>query len=109
MANESFTFPQKLSSLKWFVNPLKGLNELMLICSYSPFSETLNKINKLTAMKDDTEEIISLDNPVEICQALLQDLHRGSQISSDLISNLTDVYALDVNHWASFNFVYQIT
>ena len=107
-ANQNITFPEESSSLKWIVNNTKGLGQLMLIASYSPFTETLIKIAKLTNVKSELEQIITLDEPVEICQTLLKDLHIGSKISNDLISNLTDVYGLDVNQWISFNFVYEI-
>lgn len=109
MPHESISLPQKSNSLKWIVNGAKGLGELVLVASYFPFNETLMKMFNSITIKPDSEQIISLDNPVEICQALLQDLHTGSQITSNLVTNLSDVYALDINQWASFNFVYQIT
>lgn len=109
MPNETLTLPQKSSSLKWILNASKGLGELVVICSYSPFNDTLMKMYESTNAKPDAEQIIPLENPVEICKTLLEDLHVGSNIDVSLVSNLSEVYALDTNNWASFDFVYQIS
>lgn len=106
--NETINLSDNLSNLIWLVNPSKGLGELILICSPNPFNETLLQLDNLTSIKPDLEEILPLENPIIIAKSLLQDLHKGSNISNVLINNLTDVYALDINTWATFNFVYQI-
>jgi hypothetical protein len=105
---QSLTIPDTLSHFKWIVNAAKGLGELILICSESPLNDTLINLYKFTSMKPDREQMILLDNPEVICKSILEDLHKGSKIKPDLISNLTDVYALDVNTWVTINFVYEI-
>ncbi len=105
---KSNILPENSSPLKWIVNAAKGLGQLILICSQSPFSETLLKLYDSTSVKPDREEVVTIDEPVIISKTLLQDLHQGSKVSSNLINNLTDVYALDINTWATFSFVYQI-
>ncbi len=105
---QSISIPETLSQFKWMVNTAKGLGELILICSQSPFNDTLINLYKFTSMKPDREQMILLDNPEVICKSILEDLYKGSNIKPDLVSNLTDVYALDVNTWVTFNFVYEI-
>lgn len=104
----TISFPENAGSFKWLFNAEKALGELILICSKSPFNQTLNQLNKISEITSDNEQIIFLDNPVIIAKAILEDLHLGSNISSNLVNNLSDVYVLDLNHWATFNFVYQI-
>lgn len=108
-AQETFTIPSQNSALKLIDSGTQGIGELVIICSKSPFSNTFNQIYKNSNTNLDNETIITLKNPVEIAQAILQDLHEGSALSTELINNLSDVYAFDLTNWASFNFVYEIS
>ncbi|BAQ63796.1 peptidase C14 caspase catalytic subunit p20 [Geminocystis sp. NIES-3709] len=107
-AKNTISIPEKSSSLKWLFNDKKGIGELILICAKSPFNQTLNQLYQISEMKPNNEQIILLENPVIIAQAILEDLHLGSNINSNLVNNLSDVYALDINNWTTFNFVYEI-
>lgn len=104
----TISFPENSGTFKLLFNGEKGIGELILICSKSPFNETLNQLNKTEEILLDNELIIPLENPVIIAKAILEDLHLGSHITTNLVNNLSDVYALDLNHWATFNFVYDI-
>lgn len=104
----TISLPENTESFKWLFKVEKNLGQLFLICSKSPFNQTLNELNKISNMTLDNEQIIVLENPVIIAKAILEDLHLGSNIPSSLVSNLSDVYALDLSHWATFNFVYEI-
>lgn len=104
----TISIPENKNSLKWIVNADKGIGKLMVICAKFPFNQTLNQLYKNTNLKLDTEQIILLENPVMIAKAILEDLHLGSNIRSNVVNNLSDVYALDLNHWVTFNFVYEI-
>jgi len=42
-----------------------------------------------------------------VINALMQDLHNASSVKSELLPN-EDVYALNVDSWASLNFVYEV-
>ncbi len=57
----------------------------------------------IQAPSAEKEYIGALSNPVEVATAVLQDLHNASSMKPDM-----DTYNLDVNAWASLNFVYQI-
>jgi hypothetical protein len=108
-AGEAIIIPTHDNPLKWIVNSSKGIGELIVICAKSPFTKTLNTLYKNTNFNQDKEQIISLENPVMIAQSILEDLHGGNK-NKNLVNNLnlSEVYALDVANWASFNFVYEI-
>lgn len=107
---ETISLPTNNNSLKWIVNSGKGISELIIICAKFPFSKTLNTLNKLAKMKPDKQEIITLEHPTIIANNILEDLHTGTNKNNTLFSNfnLSEVYALDLANWASFNFVYEI-
>jgi Caspase domain len=104
---ETLVVPQTSAGLEWLVQAPKFWCETQLIFSTEPFSQSLAMlgVNKNPAAQK--HRIAPLLNPVEVAQAVLLDLHNASRLT-DLNSTSTDVYALDVNNWASFNFVYQV-
>jgi len=48
-------------------------------------------------------------NPLEIAQAVLEDLHQASQTISPLAELPTELVALNCDAWAGFRFAYQVT
>ncbi|MFN6394527.1 MAG: hypothetical protein ACK4V9_08810, partial [Aphanizomenon sp.] len=52
----------------------------------------------------DQQAISPIVNPLEVAQAILQDLHNASNVTTDI----NDAYVLDVNNWASLNFSFQV-
>jgi hypothetical protein len=102
------SIPERESPLKWTVDDSKGLVQLFVIGSQFPFPKTLVRLYDSTSVKSDREQMIILDDPIPICQALLEDLHLASGIKSDIITNITDIYALDINRWASLSFVFEV-
>ncbi len=105
---QNFTIPNKDGTLKLMDNGSHGIGELIVICSKTPFNNTFNKLYKTSDNNLQEESIIILDKPSTIAKSIFLDLHEGGKVSSDLVSNLTDVYALESNNWAGFNFVYEI-
>jgi len=107
---ETISLPSNSNPLKWIVNSGKGIGELIVVCSKSPFTKTINALDKLATMKPDKAEIIILENPTIIANNILEDLHIVTNKNNTLFSNfnLSEVYALDLTNWASFNFVYKI-
>jgi len=106
---QNFTIPNKNGTLKLMDNGSHGIGELIVICSKTPFNNTSNKLYKASSNNLQEESIIILDNPTAIAKSIFLDLHKGSKVSSDLVNNLADVYALKSNNWAGFNFVYEIS
>jgi hypothetical protein len=100
--------PRPSASFNWIVSAPSGLAEIQLICSSSPFSKTLEALSSIDYLKGDKEQILKLPNPLEVSQALLQDLHLASAVKSEILGSLTDSYALDTKAWATLSFIYQV-
>ena len=56
----------------------------------------------------DRQQILNVTNGIAVIKSVLEDLHAASAVSENLVANKNDVYALDVNSWASLSFVYEI-
>ncbi len=97
-----------LNQLKsWQIQSPTGLAETHIIFSRLPFYQTEQV---LTAESRSAAEPFSpIANPLEVAQAILQDLHDASSAVLPPIDLPTDSYALDVNAWATLSFVYQVT
>ncbi|MDJ0674055.1 MAG: caspase family protein [Calothrix sp. MO_167.B42] len=91
---------------QWLIAGPAFFAETQLIFSTAPFTQTLEQ----QAAKHHgsiQQRIAPLLNPVEVAQALLQDLHNASAEPSSA-NTTTDFYSLNVNNWASFSFIYQV-
>ncbi len=85
-----------------------GIAKIQLIASYSPFKATLEAINSTQRLKMEEEQVVYLEKPLTVAKAILEDLHQGSRVASEVTNSVSDVYALDVRAWASLSFVYQV-
>ncbi|MES1023455.1 caspase family protein [Gloeocapsa sp. BRSZ] len=105
----TISVPRTEIDFEWILHGPPAVCETQLILSRSPFTQTLTALD---AAREDLrgEEYISiLSNPLEVTQALLRDLQTASAIAPDTVGAAPDTCALDVNAWASFNFIYQVT
>lgn len=103
---ETLTLPQTSVNFEWIIRGPASLCETQLIFSSSPFTQTLAVLE--VAMHPRGEDHIGVFlNPLEVAQAALQDLHQASAVKGDT-GSAADTYALDVNTWASFSFLYQV-
>jgi uncharacterized protein (DUF934 family) len=98
---ETLTLPQNSVDFQFVYGP-GGLAETQLIFSIANFTQTLAAMHP-----SKTEQIGPLLNPMEVAQAVLQDLHNASAIATETLTS-TDTYALEVNAWASLSFIYQV-
>lgn len=115
---ETVTVPQTSADSEWVIRAPDSLSENQLIFSSAPFTQTLAALQVAMHPKEGQEHIGVLLNPLEVAQAVLQDLHNASAIatlsrpsgnaSTETISPAADTYALDVNAWASLNFMYHV-
>ncbi|MFW6264460.1 MAG: DUF4384 domain-containing protein, partial [Cyanobacteriota bacterium] len=105
---ESLLLPHPSASFNWMIPGPGGIGEIQILCSRLPFTKTLALLRQLPHPKGDGERVVDLPNPLEVSQALLQDLHNASGVNPEIYASATDVYAFDVNAWATFNFVYQV-
>jgi hypothetical protein len=115
-SGQTLTLPQSSTVVDWVVPGPAGLVEIQLICSQTPFSKALAAMESARPPKGEGEQISDLFNPLEVAQAVLQDLHKASTISiaktssytPDSTGTISDTYVLDVNAWATLSFVYQV-
>ncbi|HEY9601199.1 MAG TPA: caspase family protein [Allocoleopsis sp.] len=105
---ETLTLPQSSAASDWVVQGPAGIAEIQLICSREPFTKASIAMEASQRPKGDGERIGDLYNPLDVAQAVLQDLHQASASASDVSTTVSDTYALDVNAWATLSFVYQV-
>lgn len=103
---ESRTIPQTTSGFEWVVQAPASLSETQLIFSTAPFTQTLTALEAAKHPSAEQHRIQPLINPLEVAQAVLQDLHNASTKGDNI--NTVESYTLDVNNWASLSFVYQV-
>ncbi len=98
----------------WLVPTRSTVCEHQIILSTAPFPETLTALamppasEAIAKLTTDQQAISPMTNPLEVALALLQDLHNASKVKQDINVTTTDAYILDVNHWASLNFSFQV-
>lgn len=98
-------FPDPSNSFKWIVSRTPGIAQMQIILSSAPFSNTLKILATLFPTQEKKQALVELTSPLKVARALLEDLHEASKVSLSPSSTAADVYALDVNAWASFSFV----
>jgi hypothetical protein len=96
----------KTTRVDWSIQGAPGQIQTYLICCRAPFSQTLT-----TLMAGQHSAILPpigtpISNPLEVVQAILQDLHNASEPCE--FTNQPDIFTLDVNTWVTFPFIYQV-
>lgn len=111
---KSLKLPQSVVIADWVVSGFSGLAEMQLICSRTPFKGAIAMLESSRNLKAESDQIGDLSNPLEVAQAILQDLHSGSAMlgtsasDSDGTNLVSDAYALNVKAWATLSFIYQV-
>ncbi|MBD2328120.1 caspase family protein [Alkalinema sp. FACHB-956] len=86
---------------EWIVRNTTGMAEAFLISSTAPFTRTQ------TCVSSDPDNFLqALDRPLEIVQAILQDLQAASPTTQNL--NPTEAVALNHQTWATLRFTYHV-
>jgi hypothetical protein len=106
--NQQLIIPQPEDSLNWKVSASPGIGTFYVVFSIAPFSKTLQALSDQQNFKLAQEQTINIIDPLEVTRALLEDLHINSAVPEKIIGTATDVYALDVNSWVTFSFVYEV-
>ncbi|MBN3909535.1 MAG: caspase family protein [Nostoc sp. NMS1] len=104
---ESLTLPQNTAS-QWVISGPASECEQQLIFSTTPFSGTLAALNTAKYSTAEQQPIGPLLNPLDVAQALLQDLHNASALKTEMNTTAADSYSWDVNNWASLSFSFQV-
>ena len=99
--------PSAESSWKWKVPESIGINTLYIILAVRPFTQTLKAFANQQNYKLNQEQVLNVTNPIDVIDSLLQDLHDASSVPEKLLPS-NDVYALNVESWATLNFVYEV-
>ncbi|MEH1892384.1 MAG: caspase family protein [Nostoc sp.] len=105
---ETITLPQTNAASEWVISGPASECEQQLIFSTAPFSATLAALNTTKYSTAEEQPIGQLLNPLDVAQALLQDLHNASALKTEMNGTAADSYILDVNNWASFSFSFQV-
>nr|ADO19137.1 peptidase C14 [Nostoc flagelliforme str. Sunitezuoqi] len=105
---ETLTVPQTNSASEWLISGPASFCEQQIIFSTAPFSETLAALSTVKYSTAEERPIGSLLNPLDVAQALLQDLHNASALKAEMNGTAADSYILDVNNWASISFSFQV-
>jgi len=105
---ETLTIPKTTAGFEWIMSGPDFWCETQMILSTSPFTKTLEALEEGKHSSRETHRISPLLNPLEVASSLLQDLNQSS-ITKDETQNLyDDSWVWNVNHWASFNFLFQV-
>ena len=107
-ADSQQTIPEPSSQWQWKAIKPSGITKMYLILATQPFKNTLSLLSKQPVAKRELPELVNVSEPLELTKAILQDLHASSKVSQEVLSSNDDSYALDVEHWASFNFIYDV-
>ncbi|MEL6785852.1 MAG: caspase family protein [Cyanobacteria bacterium J06607_15] len=102
------SIPSVESSWKWKVSESAGINTLYVLSSLKPFTETLKAFANQQNFKLDQQQVLNVTNPSAVARAIMQDLHNTSAVADELLPG-ENVYALNVNSWATLKFVYEVT
>ena len=100
--------PPESDSWKWKVSESPGINTLYVMLSVRPFTETRKALASQQNFKLDQQQVLNVTNPVTVINAVMQDLHDTSAVAAELLPN-EDVYALNVNSWATLKFIYEVS
>lgn len=81
----------------------KNLITIQGIFSADPFLNTLSVLPNFNQ-----SGFIALTEPLTVIKAIFQDLDQASKNEKEQFKLGNDCYVLNVNHWASFHFMYQV-
>ncbi|MEH2194967.1 MAG: caspase family protein [Nostoc sp.] len=107
---ESLTLPQTNAASQWVISGPASECEQQLIFSPFPFSGTFAALSTAKYSTAEQQPTGSLLNPLDVAQALLQDLHNASAsaLKTEMNGTAADSYIWDVNNWASLSFSFQV-
>lgn len=102
----STILPAAIVGSEWQIQGTAGFADTYLILSRAPFSQTLATLANQQRSGSTAIAGTVLTNPLEIVQAILQDLHQAGERSATL--SVPDAYMLDLKAWATLRFTYQV-
>ncbi|MDJ0845591.1 caspase family protein [Crocosphaera sp.] len=100
--------PATSTGLTWTTSSTKGWEYILAIAAAAPFEKTLEALKHISEFKTDKDQILTLENPLEMAQALLEDLGTAGDQTNTLLEPSSDSYILDVQAWSTLSFIYQV-
>ncbi|MDJ0601142.1 MAG: caspase family protein [Crocosphaera sp.] len=100
--------PATSTGLTWTTSSSQGWEQIMAIAAVAPFEKTLEALKKISEFKIDKDQILTLENPLAVAQALLQDLGNASDQTNTILEPSPDNYIFDVKAWSTLSFIYQV-
>jgi Caspase domain len=104
----SVTLPT--ASQAWKASNMIGLNQAFLIVTRQPLTQTLAMQTTMlkSALPSAIAGFVPLPDPLPVIQKLFEDLHQASlPITTPLSIAPKNAWALDIDAWASLQFVYR--
>ncbi len=106
---ETLTIPYPKAPMNWAVSAPKGMVDVQVVISRSPLLQVSKTLETSQRQASSLNGLIAIPNPLQVAQALLADIDRAGKPSDfGNAGNLSDVWMLDVQQWATFNFNYQV-
>jgi hypothetical protein len=103
----TLTIPYPKVPINWAVSAPKGIVDVFVVISRSPLLEVTRSLETSQRQASSLNGLISIPNPLQVIQSLLNDLDRAYKVS-DFTSPIGDTWMLDVNQWTTFSFNYQV-
>ena len=100
--------PATSTGLTWTTSSSQGWEQILAIAAVAPCEKTLEALQKISEFKLDKDQILTLENPLAVAQALLQDLAVASSQTNRVLEPNPDSYILDVQAWSTLSFIYQV-
>jgi hypothetical protein len=106
---ETLTIPYPKVPMNCTVSAPKGMVDVQVVISRSPLLKVTKALDVIQRQASSVNGLISIPNPLQVAQALLADLDQSGKPSElGNAVNVNDTWMLDVNHWATFSFNYQV-
>ncbi|NMF58342.1 caspase family protein [Pseudanabaena yagii] len=106
---ETLTIPYPKAPMNWAVSAPQGMVDVQVVISRSPLLQVAKTLEASQRQASSLNGLIAVPNPLQVAQALLEDLDRAGKPSEfGNLANISDTWMLDVQQWATFNFNYQV-
>ncbi len=106
---ETLTIPYPKAPMNWAVSAPQGMVDVQVVISRSPLLQVAKTLEASQRQASSLNGLIAVPNPLQVAQALLEDLDRAGKPSEfGNLANISDTWMLDVQQWATFSFNYQV-
>lgn len=106
---ETLTIPYPKAPMNWAVSAPQGMVDVQVVISRSPLLQVAKTLEASQRQSSSLNGLMAVPNPLQVAQALLEDLGHASKPSElGNLANTSDAWMLDVKQWATLNFNYQV-